>query len=216
MPPIFDPLRFGMELGYTLIVVFLCIIIYFKTKEIYTLTKHKGIYYFRNTFLFFGAAYLFRLIFHAIRISNRWLDIYIPRGAMGPIMLLFTGFLSTMAILCLIYSTIWKKFSSKEFFISSLILAIIIAIAAALSPPIFLITQTCLLIIAIVLSCLLRTKTKFPRIFLLYFLLFVFWIISLILVVPSRAINFEIKLILEIISIAIFMFLYYKVSKWTR
>ena len=218
MPPMFhNPMWFATELIYTLIVLFLCFLIYFKTKEIYDLTKHKGISYFRNTFLFFGLAYVFRFIFSLIRMTDRWIDIiYIPRGAMMPAMILFTGYFSTMALLCLIYSTIWKRFSSKEFFIAANILAVLIAIAAALSPPVFLITQAALLVVAIVLSLFLRKKAKLSKISLLYFLLFAFWIISLILVVPGRALGFELRIVLEVISVALFAILYYKVSKWTK
>jgi len=215
-PPFLDPTRFLLELGYTLIVVVLCFLIYIKTKSIYDITKHKGIYYFRNTFLFFGLAYVARFIFHFIRISNAWLDLYIPREIMGPVSMLFTAYFSTMALLCLIYSTVWKKFSNKNFFIAANILAVLIACAAAYSPPIFLITQVLLLVVAIVLSCLLREKSKFPRIFFLYSLLFLFWIISIILVVPGRALGFEIRIVLEVISIALFAFIYHKVAKWTK
>ncbi len=64
MPPfhLIDPTMLAVELGYTLIVVFICFIIYFKTREIYDLTKYEGIEYFRNTFLFFGLAYIFRFL----------------------------------------------------------------------------------------------------------------------------------------------------------
>ncbi|MBW2986029.1 hypothetical protein KY333_01535 [Candidatus Woesearchaeota archaeon] len=218
MPPMFhNPLWFVTELGYTLIVIFLCFLIYFKTKDMYDLTKHKGIYYFRNTFLFFGLAYMFRFVFGLIRMTDQWLDIiYIPRGTMMPIMILFTGYFSTMALLCLIYSTVWKRYSSKDFFIAANILAVLIAIAAAISPEVFIITQAILLVVAITLSVVLRKKSKFSKVFLLYFLLFMFWIISLILVLGKWALSFELKLLLEIISIGFFAFLYYKVSKWTK
>ena len=218
MPPMLhNPLWFVTELAYTLIVLFLCFLIYFKTKEIYDLTKHKGIAYFRNTFLFFGMAYVFRFVFSLIRMTDRWIDIiYIPRHVMMPLMILFTGYFSTMAILYLIYSTIWKRFSSRDFFIAANILAVLIAVAAAISPPVFLITQAVLLIIAVLFCIFLRKKAKLSKIFLLYFLLFAFWIISLILVVPGRALGFEFRIALEVISVALFTILYYKVAKWTR
>lgn len=216
MPPMFNPMWFITELGYTLFVIFFCFLIYYKTKEIYSLTKHKGVYYFRNTFLFFGLAYLFRFVFHIIRISSARLDLYLPRGIMGPLSMLFTGYLSTMAILCLIYSTIWKRFSGKEFLITANIIAIVIAIAAAYSPAVFMITQVVLLITAIILSCAFRKKPGFPKLFVLYFLLFLFWILSLILFVPRMILPFEMRLVMEIISIALFAMIYYKVAKWTK
>lgn len=216
MHPFMDPTRFTIELAYTLIAVILCFLIYFKTKEIYDLTKHKGISYFRKTFLFFGMAYITRFVFHFLKISNIWLDLYIPRRTMGPIFMLFTAYFSTMALLCLIYSTTWKRFSSKEFMIAANILAVLIALAAAISPPLFLITQAVLLIIAIALSLIVRKKTGIPKTTLLYFLVFAFWIISLILIIPGRVLGFEIRIALELISVVLFGIIYYKVSKWTK
>ncbi|MCK5698593.1 MAG: hypothetical protein KAH93_02010, partial [Candidatus Aenigmarchaeota archaeon] len=55
--PFIDPIGFGIELAYTFIVVVLCFLVYYKTREIYDLTGYKGIKYFRRAFLFFGLAY---------------------------------------------------------------------------------------------------------------------------------------------------------------
>ena len=217
MPPMFNPLMFFVEIGYTFFILFFCFLIYIKTKEIYDLTKHKGIYYFRNTFLFFGLAYLLRFLFGIIMMTERWIDfIHIPRHAMRPLTSLFTGYFSTMALLCLIYSTIWKRFSSKEFFIASNIIALLIAVSAAISQEVFILTQIFLLIIAIVLSIVIKKKSKLSKIHILYFLLFLFWIISLILLIPRWMLPLEIRIIMEIISIALFAALYYKVTKWTK
>jgi len=134
---------------------------------------------------------------------------------MGQVSMLFTGYLSTMAILCLIYSTIWKRFSGKEFFISSSIIAALIAVAAAISPPVFIITQVTFLVIAVILSVLFRKKPKFPRIFLLYMLMFIFWILSILLIVRTPF-PWGIRTLMKVISISIFAVLYYKVAKWTK
>jgi uncharacterized membrane protein len=55
MPPyhLIEPTRLVAELVYTIIVVFLCLTIYYKTREIYDLTKYEGVKYFRITFLFY-------------------------------------------------------------------------------------------------------------------------------------------------------------------
>jgi len=60
-PPLFliNP-NFLIELVYSVILTISCLIIYFKTSEIYKLTSHKGIKYFRMTFLFFAASYFLR------------------------------------------------------------------------------------------------------------------------------------------------------------
>lgn len=217
MPPMFNPFLLAIELGYTLFILFFCFLIYIKTKEIYDLTKHKGIYYFRNTFLFFGLAYFLRLIFSIIRMTDRWIDIiHIPRHLMMPLTFVFTGYFSTMALLCLIYSTVWKRFSSKEFFIVSNILAVLIVVAAALSHEVFILTQFILLVIAIVLSIVLKKKSKLSKIIILYFLLFLFWIISIILLIPRWILPLEIRALMGLISMILFAVLYYKVAKWTK
>ena len=65
----FNPIRLIPELIYTTIIVIFCYLIYHKTKEIYNLTKYKGIHYFRNTFLFFALAYASRFILHLLFIG---------------------------------------------------------------------------------------------------------------------------------------------------
>ena len=66
----FDPTRFAVEIIYTLLIVVLCFLVYFRTKNIFDLTKHRGIQYFRNAFLFFGLAYSARLLIHLIMIGR--------------------------------------------------------------------------------------------------------------------------------------------------
>ncbi|KAF5428393.1 hypothetical protein C5S42_03390, partial [Candidatus Methanomarinus sp.] len=86
-----DSTRLAVELGYTLIIVFICLLIYLKTKEIYDLTNHKGIYYFRNTFLFFGLAYLFRFIFMSFLLTKITFDVYHPFGLFMIFSLVLSG-----------------------------------------------------------------------------------------------------------------------------
>ena len=45
-----------VELTFATIIVVASLIIYLRTKELYELSEHKGIKYFRNTFLFFALA----------------------------------------------------------------------------------------------------------------------------------------------------------------
>ena len=52
-----------IEILYSIAIAGLCLGTYFKTREIYNLSKHEGLYHFRNIFLYFSLAYLFRLLF---------------------------------------------------------------------------------------------------------------------------------------------------------
>ena len=102
--PLLPPLEFlSIEILYSVIVILLCILIYFKTKEVYDLSKHKGIKYFRNTFLFFGMAFFFRLIPVSLIFSR---NIAKP---LLQISLFLVSYFSILAILSLLSSIIWKK-----------------------------------------------------------------------------------------------------------
>ena len=51
-----------IEAIYSAAIVAICLIIYFKTREIEKLSSHKGVTYFRLTFLHFAISYLFKFI----------------------------------------------------------------------------------------------------------------------------------------------------------
>jgi hypothetical protein len=215
----FDPFMFGSELLYTLIIVFLCFLIYFKTKEIYDLTKHKGIHYFRNTFLFFGLAYISRFVLHLLMIANTALDIYLPRELFLPITILPVSYFSTMALFYLMYSLIWKKIENKQFLIFSNIAAILFSIVAFISrsPHTISILQLIPLAFTIIIGLSSYKKGKrFSNTRILYFLVILFWIINLIVLSPTRFFLFRAKAVFQIISVIIFIIIYYKTVKWTK
>jgi hypothetical protein len=68
MPP--NPEFLILETVFTLVALVLGLLIYFKTKESYELTKHPGIRYFRDAFLFLGLSYLLRFLFSAVFLSR--------------------------------------------------------------------------------------------------------------------------------------------------
>ncbi len=215
----FDPVRFGSEFIYTVIIVFLCFLIYYKTKEMYDLTKHKGIHYFRNTFLFFGLAYISRFILHLLSIANVTLDIYLPRKVFLPIIMLPVGYLSTMALFYLTYSLVWRKIKNKYFLIFSNITAILFSIVAFVtnSPCIISILQLILLIFTIIITFTIFIKRKrVSQTRILYLLIIIFWITNLIVLSPRRFFIFEAKILFQVLSVAIFILIYYKVVKWIK
>ncbi len=61
-PPLLDDLSAFCEIIYYLFIICMCLVIYFKTKEIYELTGHSGLYYFRNFFIFFAFSSVFRIL----------------------------------------------------------------------------------------------------------------------------------------------------------
>lgn len=223
MPPfhLIDPAKLAAELGYTLIVVFLCFMIYFKTREIYDLSKHEGINYFRITFLFFALAYIFRFLHIFSILVNITYDNDLLMGIFRsfPFSLVFNGYFSTLAILSMTYSIIWKNMHIKHTLLLFNIIAILISGIAFISrsPFILILAQAVLLIFTVTLACYYYIKSrKFSQLFILYVLFLLFWVVNLLTLGPQRLISFEIQTVFQIISISVIGIIYHKVAKWTK
>lgn len=214
-----DPTRLVVELSYTLIVVFLCFTIYYKTREIYDLTKHEGINYFRITFLFFGFAYIFRFISVLLKLMVITFDIDFPRQIFGIFSLVLIGYFSTMAILSLTYSILWRKLPIKHIFLLFNVIAVLISSIAFISRSSFILTlaQAVLLIFTtiIITYYIISKSRKISRLYILYILFFLFWIVNLIALGPRRLLPIEIQTVFQIISIFVIGIIYHRVAKWT-
>lgn len=89
---------FLSELIYSVIVMVSCLVIYFKTGEIYNLSSHKGIKYFRMTFLFFAITYFLRFfskifVLGLIISGTRFIPRELP--SLTTLLLVYTGFMTT-------------------------------------------------------------------------------------------------------------------------
>jgi hypothetical protein len=159
-PPPFDAIGFSAEILFTLLAAVFCALIYWRTRESYELTKHRGIKYFRDAFLLFGISYVLRLLFSAMRASRFVFDIGIPRELFMVLFILPLGYVSTLGIMALISSTIWRRFSDRTL----LLLSHTVAIVCAVVPFFFrshwavLYLQAGLLIIAIVSIALMKDR----------------------------------------------------------
>jgi len=222
MPPfhLIDPIRLVVELSFTLIIVFLCFAIYYKTREIYDLTNHEGINYFRLTFLFFGFAYISRFISVLIKLMGVTFDLNFPRYVFGNFPLVLVGYFSTMAILLLTYSILWKKLQIKHIFLIFNVIALLISGIALFSRSSFILTlaQAVLLIFtSIIIAYYIMSKSgKISQLYILYILFFLFWIVNLIALGPKKFIPFEVQIVFQIISVAVIGIIYHRVAKWTR
>lgn len=223
-PNFFNPLNIGIELVYTIVILVFCLLVYIKTREIYELSKHKGIRFFRYSFIFFALAYASRLFLYLMIFDNdNVLGLFINRRAMMPVSNLVAGFFSTMAILYLTYSTIWKKINIEHFMAFSNIIALFIAVIAFVSrsPLIVSLIQLVMMVFAaaIILKNNRKYKKKYKKRFgtrALYLLIFAFWLISLFALQSRRFIPFEVKAVFQLVSIAVFIAIYYKVAKWIK
>jgi hypothetical protein len=195
--------------------------IYFKTREIYDLTKYEVIRYFRITFLFFALAYIFRFL-HIFSILERITfdtDVLMHILRIFPFSLVLNGYFSTLAILSLTYSIIWKKLHITHTLLLFNAIAILISGIAFISrsPFLLILAQAVLLIFTIIMACYFQIRSKkFSRLFILYILFLMFWVVNQFALAPRRFIPFEIQTAFQIISIAVIGIIYYKVAKWTE
>jgi len=207
------------ELIYTLIVVFLCFFIYFKTKESYKLTGHIGIKYFRQIFLFLGISYIVRFLLHLLTLSSITFDFFIPRGFLFLITLVLVGYFGTLAIASMAYSVVWKKIKEKYFVIFSHVFAFLVIMLMIFfgSLEILVLVQFLLFIAAIVLSGVFHKKTKqFKNTLIIYSLIFVFWFMNIFVIIPGRIFPFEIKSVIQLLSLGVFIIIFYKTTKWLK
>lgn len=232
MPPMMQPMGTEAiyELVYSFIVVAICLTIYFKTKEIYNLTSHKGIKYFRLTFLFFAISYALNFVSRIFFMNlHRFFELTQAEVFLFGTILIITLYLNLIAPLYLIYSIIWKRIKSKLFqrtwFLHVISFLILITTLILQNNLVFLISQIIILIlgvIALILNHIEKRKQiknkknkKSNLVEIIYPLLLTFWFFGIIdLVIPNfmKLIQYGIYLI----SIIIFSIIFYKVIKRTH
>lgn len=205
------------ELFLTLIILLMCIFIYLKTRDLYTLTKHKGIKFFRNTFLYFGIAYLTRLLF-----SFRFL-LQGFKGVM-PLIHLILGIIfiysSSMAILSLAASLFYKEIKNKTgakwlslnlHQITIILIGLLIIFQSSL---IIFVAQILVSLISIIFILIKHKKIKITKLRLTYLILFLFWAINLLLIDPLSQL-FKFRLLAYLFAVIIFGIITYKTIKHT-
>lgn len=221
MPPFFDPLTFTLELAFAIISFIFCIIIFFKTKESYDLTKHVGIRYFRDAFLFFGLSYVLRFISGLFMLTQSISQTsgppFHPRGIGMLFFIILMGYFSTAGILYLLFGSMWKKVHTPlaPAIIHGVAIALSIATFFTRSHIILLIVQSLLLILAVILN-LFQPKKKVTNTRILYFLILAVWLINLWIIDRRRPYSLEIEILFQIISLLVFVLIIRKISKWVK
>ena len=217
--PFFDPWLFIAELAFTIIAVAFCVAIYLRTKRSYELTKHKGILYFRDAFLFFGLSYLLRFLFSLTLLSGIAFDVFLPRGLITPLFIVLLGYFSTVAIFYLFFSSTWKRFDNQTMLILGHTLALLLAVVTFLthSHEILLYLQAALLIVALVTVFVAsKEKKRLSQTKILYLLVFILWLLDLWVIGRPRPFAGAIAFFFEILSLVVFAAIYYKVTKWVK
>ncbi len=208
----------GTEIVYSFVIIVCSLMIYFATKELYELTKHKGIKYFRLSFLFFALAYFFRSFIKIILFYFNKQEIRALLPFFGNITLFIFVYFSIMAIFYLTYSVMYKKWKKQYIIYLFHFIAIITAIIMTLSGfPLqlyFLLNLFLLAFIGFIVYTAYNQskKKKSVNLYIIYLLLSIFWIFNILdIIIPSFFQTFQ--LFIYIASIAVFLIILYKVLK---
>ncbi len=201
----------AIEIVYASIVIILCLIVYFRTRELYKLSSHKGIEHFRNAFLFFAIAYFARFLAHVFIVNGITFGLH--RYYILAVGLIPFAFASSMAILSLTFSTFWRKWKwfDEYYLLYGLAILITLIVYLGKSPLVLTISQIILLVITITMSFINQMKRK-SKLYAIYLLIFLFWVLNLIATTVPRFL-IEIKIPLYIISAGVFALLTHKVIK---
>lgn len=211
--------NFLIELVYSVVLMVSCLIIYFKTNEIYKLTSHKGIKYFRMTFLFFAASYFLRFFTKMLLLSLVILGTrpqvreFIP---LTSLLLLYTSFMATFYLLYGLSRKRLGKNLPETTDILHVVAIVLSSIIVFLGMPI--------IFIAIILSFLLyllfvgysdyiKSKKKvLPQFYIVYFLLILFSMLNIVdILIPD--VFGAIQTVIYVFSISLFLLILYKVLK---
>ena len=191
--------------------------------ELYSLSKHKGIEYFRKSFLFFAIAYGFRSLIKYITLNldiPRILEVY-PRAfyfGLGKFTLLVFMYFSAMAVFYLLYSVIWEKCEKQRFKTTPFhVLAIIIALISTHFPnPLVYLGINLFLLLFLILTFKLSKKQhankKKSGLHVIYTLMFFFWTTNILdILIPNFLKTFQ--LLMYMFSAGIFLSMLYKVLR---
>ncbi len=205
-----------MELIYSFIIIAVCLIIYFETKQIYKLSSHKPLKYFRYTFLFFAISYLLKFLSRLFLIEEGT-----STGSLFLlILLLFTMYTYLLAGIYLVLSISWKKKKLASlnkiwlWHISTIIIVLLTVFGKF--PLIYIFFQAIILFYGIFLLYSgykkLKDKKETPLIYVVYPFLLIFWILNILDLFIS---NFLIilQVLIYLVSAGLFLSILYKVIK---
>jgi len=103
-----------LKIFYALAITTICLFIVIKTNRLFKISSHQGIRYLRNSFFFYGIAFIIRYFFGALHFNNNLSNIY------NFLIKAFFEFFIVMAGFFLLYSLLWKKMELEANFSSLL------------------------------------------------------------------------------------------------
>ena len=208
----------GSEIIYSFVIILCSLMIYFSTRELYKLSSHKGIKYFRLSFLFFAFAYFSRSFIKLVLFYFDSAEIRTILPVFGNITLFFFMYFSSIAIFYLFYSVMWKKWKDKSpalFHVAALIIATTISL---FKNNIVYFSINILLFVFISFTVYIShrqsKKKSSHNLYIIYLLLLIFWIFNILdVLIPNFLITSQ--LFIYLISLGIFLSILYKVIKKT-
>jgi hypothetical protein len=213
---------FSLEIFYAFIIIACSLMIYFGTKELYELSSHKGIKYFRQAFLYFALAYFSRIFIKFVLSYSsvaQILDVSTKAwsGLLALIVLPFFMYFSAMAVFALVFSVAWKKLPKKGITMPGLkFVAVLLALIVLIfrnSAAYLLINVALFFLVLIVVLMAKKSKSKYS-LYTTYVLLLAFWILNILdILVPGFMGEFQ--LLLYLVSSGIFLMILYKVLRRT-
>lgn len=217
-------LSFGTDIIYSFIIILSSLMIYFGTKELYELTLHKGIKYFRMAFLFFAIAYFFRsfIKFTLVYFGAEEIMEISPKlfGILsGQVTLFAFMYFSSISIFYLLYSVMYKKWEKNSniiYLFHGLALLISFVMMIFNNSIIYLLVNLFLLIFIIAAFYVSREQSRKKKtrhnLHIIYTLLFLFWGLNIIdILIPSLFQAFQ--LLVYLASITIFLLMLYRVLR---
>ena len=208
--------NFLIDLIFNLLFVIVSFVIFYKTKEIYELTKYNGIKYFRYSFLFLGIGYFFRASTLLLRlfVDNFFMKNHFCTRLFWAFPINFFGIL---AIFYLFLSLDSKKGFSEKYEYLIYLFALLVSLLFYLthSYNMLIIIQLLSLILVIVIHVF-KNRNNIQKMFVIYSLLLVFWILNLFLMLPVKIFSLYTIVFVQIVSLTIMLYIFFKVFKWIK
>jgi hypothetical protein len=206
----------GIELIYSFVIIVASLMVYYGTRELYELSSHKGIKYFRQAFLFFAIAYSIRFFIKFILVyANKRQIIHLIPNPVGAIILFIFIYASAMAIFSLVYSLKWKKWRSFGMTVLHILAGVIALIAVFVQegPIVYLLLNFVLFgFIIYSVSVAYKNRKKKNTWYLIYLLLSVFWLLNIVdILIPDFIQPFQFFIYLA--SLGAFLIVFYKVLR---
>ena len=213
----FTGVFWGLEAVHSGLVALICLVIFLKTREMERLSSHKGVRYFRLTFLFFGIASLLKLLTRHLALSFFFYpgilevaDWVIGLGVFGII------YTYTIAAFYLLYSISWKDLKQglmsrpANLHLMAAVVALLVLVTNA--SALYILFQVFVIAYSIgIIHTKSRAGTKTPML-VIYELLLVFWMLNLL--DTTLAIGGLLQAGIYTVSSVIFLVILYKV--WNK